>query len=1702
MDCSTGESQKAAAAQAVTSFSRSYQRVEQELFAQTLISSIIKTEIKKKNAELLPIMRAQMRDHPSVTCTTFDPKTKSTQKQKKTKKYSIDFTERRSQKAATQRRKTQQDAKTAINDITRSLFQTKSEEEKYQQPSTTIDMSALEEEIFSQPPSFVSEVPEDTPVGIWAHLVNFFNKIKQKGSDYASAISASMADLPNIFSKLSASITTLLSTGVKVTSFLASQDWQFIVKILILLTIYTLGYVLDLFPIATIIASLYGFYAFTTPQEKLVPALIAAAALWSPPNVRAVSSPVVVNVKYQSPTEVIPGALLGGAAMMAAACMGQFTFFQDPKSYDSFITRLDKQSKAWSAMTSLTEKITGLVHKGMCWIGLEKYGFAEDLSQALPPDVEKYVEEVKHFSDGNNLSLLASSRIECERAQELFMSLGQLQMKYRAIKPINDVVNRFAGFVYKVFNLANISNPKYQKPRDETVCVFLKGDPGVGKTKLIYLLSLEALKMKGAITQLMSDTEMEDAIGKNVYSRAAQQVYWDGYWGQIVTVVDDFGQVKDNLANPNIEYDELVRISNTFPYALHMASLEQKASSFFTSALYIATTNLQNLNPPSLTEPKAVHRRINYAYNVTIKAEHREPGTTRVSKEIGMGPLRTDIYEFQLWDPATGLTAGPIMSFEDVRQDIRKELLRKKDQGKSDMATCVQYAKTLFQAPSTPVFVSPKDFVLPAEIAGQEEIIVKKLAGKTISYCLEFCSGRNLPHPMSYYYMKANHPEYPLDQHEEAFDQEEHLVNIRATNTWMQKIKGTFEKLWAMVNIKNVLAVISLCGLAYVGGRYASDTISYYRNKEADFPTKEGDNEMWQYGLYRAETGQDGGTFKYRQFLPEWYGDNQVYDTSAIPAEGILAGGGDDPIVPTKQWMMDQFGTDNGHEELMEEYLEFKAFKSIFESGKSRSQRMVRTNRRSANPRVRSRAQAWSNENAEQISETIARNSRTFQVGSRASHHCLMLKDRQFVINDHSWKIILLGARLENTKVLTVKFPGASVGTEVNIDDIEIRELTWAGQKIDLLMGKLPDRQFASARDITGFMVKYSEIDELKGKTAVLTVPTQAGLMQKQTSIIGPITTSASIEQLGSNITSIHTSIHMKGTTVSGDCGGFYITDSKDARRLFGMHSSGSPGSAYAAPMYQEMLNQVTFQSKFDEWKKEDEAILKTGGGNVEVIGRRPPVFANTKSKIVKTQIFEQVIPTTVAPAKMEKPLTPGGPALKGVEKQFGPVKQVDKEILNIAVFDYTDKLAETGVPDLKVLSFNDATRGIPGTDYFKPINRSRSAGYPWCLETQQKGKTKWFGNDDWVYNEHTYALEQKINDDIKEMIDGRIPEYIFVDTQKDETRPIEKVLAGKTRIFAAAPMDFIIVFRMYFLSFIVHMMRNRIANESAVGIRCQSTEWTDLYHLLKRKGKRVIAGDFSNYDGSLNPQILWAVYDVIESFHSRATPEDRAVRKALWTSIVNSKHLLGDILYQLNHSQPSGNPSTAVLNTMYNSLACRYVFFSIYELEPEDKFSDYVSMIAYGDDNVLNVSHQVPDFTQERMAEVFETIGMTYTDESKTGELRDKTIEEVAFLKRGFAWDVQLATCFCPLAKESILECFNWVKRSDNEGEIINQIATNAYVELALHPIEVYNEYALKIRLALEHYNILNIPRGYHHYRSAMAMGNLLNIFPGLEWA
>lgn len=92
------------------------------------------------------------------------------------------------------------------------------------------------------------------------------------------------------------------------------------------------------------------------------------------------------------------------------------------------------------------------------------------------------------------------------------------------------------------YDLAVASPAMANAIQDEPVCVYLYGQPGVGKSVMTTILTADYYK--------------EFLHGKGInynavsHSRKAVNEHWDGYHNQPILIVDDFANKKDNVMNP------------------------------------------------------------------------------------------------------------------------------------------------------------------------------------------------------------------------------------------------------------------------------------------------------------------------------------------------------------------------------------------------------------------------------------------------------------------------------------------------------------------------------------------------------------------------------------------------------------------------------------------------------------------------------------------------------------------------------------------------------------------------------------------------------------------------------------------------------------------------------------------------------------------------------------------------------------------------------------------------------------------------------------------------------------------------------------------------------------------------------------------------------------------------------------------------
>nr|QWC36476.1 ORF1 [Bemisia tabaci dicistro-like virus 1] len=558
--------------------------------------------------------------------------------------------------------------------------------------------------------------------------------------------------------------------------------------------------------------------------------------------------------------------------------------------------------------------------------------------------------------------------------------------------------------------------------------------------------------------------------------------------------------------------------------------------------------------------------------------------------------------------------------------------------------------------------------------------------------------------------------------------------------------------------------------------------------------------------------------------------------------------------------------------------------------------------------------------------------------------------------------------------------------------------------------------------------------------------------------------------------------------SMPGDCGSAVIVhDPSVPRKLIGIHMAGYGSDGYfgvGVAVHQELLKSLiknlplkNAESNLDgEFAFEGKPTERSFGDFVS-FGTAAATSNSMATVIRKGPVYGMLAEPKTAPAKL-RPFVKDGEIVDPLEmarkKADTPNVPVDEKILKQCSKHYSRLLLDLKKDDRddKVLTWEQAIQGT-GEEFYLPIKRNTSPGYGW--NSKGKGKEPWLGSNENYITDHPDVIARR-DEMMERIMSGKRASTVFVDTLKDERRPLDRVRNGKTRLFAAGEMVYCLLVRQYFAGFSAHIMRNCIDAESTVGINPFGHDWSKLSMRLSECGPHVVAGDFSNYDGTLCSAILWEVYDVVEAFFQKATDEERMIRRALWCELVNSVHVTvpfnGTVpevlayLYQWSHSQPSGNPLTVILNSVYHSIVMRYVFkLCARKYAPHmvglDNWDKYVRHVNYGDDDVTNIHPEIIGwFNQLTMTEAFLTIGMVYTDEAKSGELvQSRKLEDVSFLKRKFRWDPEQARWRCPHSLDVILEMPMWVKRNANVYELTATVLEEAVHELAQHSKEVFLE-------------------------------------------
>lgn len=548
------------------------------------------------------------------------------------------------------------------------------------------------------------------------------------------------------------------------------------------------------------------------------------------------------------------------------------------------------------------------------------------------------------------------------------------------------------------------------------------------------------------------------------------------------------------------------------------------------------------------------------------------------------------------------------------------------------------------------------------------------------------------------------------------------------------------------------------------------------------------------------------------------------------------------------------------------------------------------------------------------------------------------------------------------------------------------------------------------------------------------------------------------------------------GVTLAGYCGAplIWLNPSVQGGHILGIHVAGTNLRGVSTPITREFLyeflrdwNDISIQVPLLDHDngtmtaQSKRAVDRNLG--LAHYGRVAPskqVRLPTDTNIIQSPLFGVYEPVT-GPAVLCATKTMN-PLRTGILKQKVPLVVFPQHIVDAAVEHLSNSIncVDSPYKNVGVLSTHQALNGIGGDKWIPPMNLHTSAGYPYVTANTSKN-----GKFDFVYGE---PGERRMNEIVAARLEKRLNEArnrtvtmtLFMDILKDERVKLEKIRAGKTRIFNVAPFDLNIAVRMYFQAFAAHLMHNHVYGECAVGINPHSDEWGLMYHHMKNMGTNWLGGDYSNYDKQLSYQLLMAVLRIVKAFYK---DEHEDVRECLFETMFSAFHIAEKDVYRVPQGNPSGIVMTSLVNSIVNSLMMRIMYVCLGG--SLTTFDDNVRIKTYGDDNIAAISDNIPWFNMWSVSQKFAEFGIVYNQPNKEAMRDDMPYlkdDDVTFLKRGFRQEC--GRVLAPLNMDSIREMVNWIRRSNDDDEATRANFLAACREMYHHGREQFQQFTTEV--------------------------------------
>jgi len=1278
--------------------------------------------------------------------------------------------------------------------------------------------------------------------------------------------------------------------------------------------------------------------------------------------------------------------------------------------------------------------------------------------------------------------------------------------------------DRWKVDVFRVVNkLGNILEKFKQHQRDgqsirnPPVTIYLSGGTGVGKSSVTYPLAVEILK---EIFQREGQAADLKKRWKNlIYMRSAEQEFWDGYENQFVTVFDDFNQQADSASNPNLELFEIIRASNCFPYPLHMASIDQKATTTFTSKIILVSSNLKRPKTQSLNFPEALERRFEVCVNVS-RREHTKSHSNKFDPEL---------YSFFLYEMSTGHL---------IRSVTYKELVKICAQKYFSRVDFVDSIDKYIESVLDPMPALDED--QQADLDSALQGIPKQQMGdvdssdsdsdledwiwddEPISYS-EFRERSNSERSVNSVIRNQSYFDSIKDRFWRVFGKEScPWASLRSANQRLTSMTQHLRDSWRRFReehpyvVKSLMVVSLLVGaLIFLkmfkmvtniagGSKPIAATQETWDHRpprvirnEAYTPTaiKSAKAESWltkkiETGLYGPviTCQADSENWVLPQYREQWKerGSPRLYtvkDGQVIPmAEAYTPTN----IKPVKA----EVGTSVEYDP---------------ETGLPTSQGIKDLN-------------------ATEILLSIVRRNLYKMYESTNNTpigHCIFLRGKVALMPRHF--MYAFKQSLRNDPAATVHFKSAllSRAFEMRISDLlkdmkmydspeEVygppitRDLMAVAVHASIMhpdiTTSVATKESLSRVDTTEIMIPVMVNNNMKNSTT----PVMLLRFRNGKSILSRVVSLPVGSDEVEVLRHIRDAWRYEADTQPTECGApLLVRNSRvSPGKICGIHVAGldGTGEGFASPLYLEDVEKIlamfpmkdqmqqVIQQNHKEFPKE-QGQVPPDAEFIRIGELLKPVYQPIETVIMPSLCHGKIKPVETKPCQL-RPTKEFDPRAYRLSRLGNIPQALPRDIVENAGRAFLDECSsvistsKSDKSNLKaVYSFEEAVLGIDGEPYVNSIKRGTSPGFPYVQHKDTKTRQKFFGSgDDYdLSTEQCAVLKSRVNEIVEAARRNEVLDHYFIDTLKDERKPIHK--AHKTRLFAAGPLDYLVVCKMYFNGVVALLQKSRNWCHVSVGTNPYSQDWGEIARSLLRKSKWMVAGDFEGFDASqLQPllEVSGEVFIQLAARHLDATEEDVAIMRVLLVSLFNSFHITGKEVYQWTHSLPSGHYLTAPINSVFVNI----VFACIWQIAFNDvsymharALWEECGLVAYGDDHIISIpENRLDKFNQFSIPQYFKQIGLSYTMEDKDAEVTRpyRELSEINYLKRAFVRERD-GQWLAPLALTTVLETPMWMhKCPDPRIQTIENLEW-ALKELSLHSEDIWIQWSPKLRKELE---------------------------------